>query len=58
MLGSDRACRVIETIVKLAQQLQLDTIAEGVEEQKQLADNTRMSCDRIYGFKLTSKVFG
>lgn len=53
MLGSDRAYRIIETIVKLAKQLQLSTIAEGVEEREQLDSLKQIGCNYAQGYLFT-----
>ncbi|WP_052055581.1 EAL domain-containing protein [Myxosarcina sp. GI1] len=50
MVDRDRAYRIIETIAKLAQQLQLTTIAEGVEEEQQLSLLKEIGCNYAQGY--------
>lgn len=48
--GSDRQLSTVRTIVLLAQQLGLRTVAEGVETLEQLADLRSIDCDLLQGF--------
>lgn len=52
--GSRRqqAAKVVRGIIDLAQALQLETIAEGIETQEQLEMLRAMGCDQVQGFLL------
>lgn len=52
MERNDSDYRIVENTVKLARALQIQTVAEGVEDQETLASITRMGCDRVQGFYL------
>ena len=52
MNRSDSDYRIVENTVKLARALQLQTVAEGVEDAATLAQVTRLGCDRVQGFYL------
>lgn len=49
---NDSDYRIVENTVKLARALQIQTVAEGVEDQEALTAVTRMGCDRVQGFYL------
>lgn len=50
MQRSDSDFRIVENTVKLARALQIQTVAEGVEDAATLALITRLGCDRVQGF--------
>lgn len=52
MERSDGDYRIVENTVKLARALQIQTVAEGVENADTLSAITRMGCDRVQGFYL------
>lgn len=47
---SERAGNILYTIIKLAKALHMDTVAEGVETQKQFEMLAGMGCDSIQGY--------
>lgn len=49
---NDSDYRIVENTVKLARALQIQTVAEGVEDQDTLVSVTRLGCDRVQGFYL------
>lgn len=50
-LDKDKSCRVIiETIISMAQHLNLQTVAEGVETEEQFTILETMGCDFFQGF--------
>ena len=49
---NDSDYRIVENTVKLARALQIQTVAEGVEDQDALSAVTRLGCDRVQGFYL------
>ena len=52
--GADGEGRtLVEAILRLARELQLATIAEGIELESQLAALTEMGCDSAQGFLLS-----
>lgn len=52
MERNDSNYRIVENTVKLARALQIQTVAEGAEDQETLTSITRMGCDRVQGFYL------
>ncbi len=46
----DSNYRIVENTVKLARALQIETVAEGVENQKTLNSLLRIGCNRVQGF--------
>lgn len=50
MTHSNSDLRIVENTVKLARALQIQTVAEGVEDAATLAHITRLGCDRLQGF--------
>lgn len=50
MHRSDSDFRIVENTVKLARALQIQTVAEGVEDAATLWEITRLGCDRVQGF--------
>lgn len=50
MLQSDRNHRIIETILMLARQIGLKTIAEGIETEEQLTHLKQLGCDLGQGY--------
>lgn len=52
MNKSDSDFRIVENTVKLARALQIETVAEGVEDAAILAQITRLGCDRVQGFHI------
>lgn len=44
--------RIVENTVKLARALQIETVAEGVENQQTLRSLVRLGCNRVQGFHL------
>lgn len=52
MLGQRRTMAIIDTIVKLGTALDLDIVAEGVEEMPQLQILRNMGCGHVQGFLL------
>ncbi|WP_461424832.1 EAL domain-containing protein [Ketobacter sp.] len=44
--------RIVENTVKLARALQIQTVAEGVENENTLGTVTRLGCDRVQGYYL------
>ena len=52
MSRTDSDYRIVENTVKLARALQIQTVAEGVEDQETLSAVTRLGCDRVQGFYL------
>lgn len=51
--GSDKNSSIVRTIVVLARQLGLRTVAEGVENEAQLAELRAANCDFLQGFMLS-----
>lgn len=50
-LGTDSAnARLVEAVVRMAQSLQLTVVAEGVENQSQLAVLSDLGCEYVQGF--------
>ena len=45
-----RANDVVEAIVGLAKKLNICTVAEGIEDEAQLAQLRRMGCDMVQGY--------
>jgi len=41
---------LVRSIIKLARDLELQTVAEGVEEARQLENLRRLGCDKVQGF--------
>ncbi len=41
---------IVQAIINLAKDLQMETIAEGVEEESQLEALRQMGCDQIQGY--------
>ncbi|BDA83796.1 GGDEF domain-containing protein [Aureimonas sp. SA4125] len=52
MLTGSRTLAIVETIVRLGQILDLDIIAEGVEEEEQLSLLSRIGCNSVQGYLL------
>ena len=52
MSRTDSDYRIVENTVKLARALQIQTVAEGVEDQETLSAVVRLGCDRVQGFFL------
>ena len=50
MNDSDSSKKYVEAIISLAHVLDLEVIAEGVEEQEQLETLRNIHCDHIQGF--------
>lgn len=50
MRKSDCDLRIVENTVKLARTLQLQTVAEGVEDAEMLAIVKALGCDRVQGY--------
>lgn len=50
MQRSNSDFRIVENTVKLARALQIQTVAEGVEDAATLAQITRLGCDRVQGY--------
>jgi EAL domain-containing protein (putative c-di-GMP-specific phosphodiesterase class I) len=48
--NSEGSLRIVETIIQLGRSLQLEVIAEGVEEQFQAQSLQRMGCHQAQGF--------
>lgn len=44
--------RIVENTIKLARALQIQTVAEGVENEHTLTAVTRLGCDRVQGYYL------
>lgn len=47
-----RTRAIVETIVRLGQSLGLDIIAEGVEDDAQLAELAKIGCNSVQGYLL------
>ena len=56
LTASPRAAATVEAVINLAEALDLLVVAEGVEEEEQLAALCRMGCDRIQGFLVSYPV--
>jgi diguanylate cyclase (GGDEF)-like protein/PAS domain S-box-containing protein len=54
--ASDRAMAAVEAVIRLAERLELDVVAEGVEETDQLEALCAMGCDGIQGFVIARPV--
>ncbi|WP_058557201.1 bifunctional diguanylate cyclase/phosphodiesterase [Thiohalocapsa sp. ML1] len=52
MVESDRDRRIVNVIVTLGREMGLDTIAEGIETDAQLAVLRQLGCHRVQGFGL------
>ncbi len=52
MLTRRRTMAIVETIVRLGQALDLDIVAEGVEDQEQLQALQAIGCGRVQGYLL------
>ncbi|MFT7560412.1 MAG: diguanylate cyclase (GGDEF)-like protein/PAS domain S-box-containing protein [Flavobacteriales bacterium] len=50
LLSSDSSARLVETIIKMAHNLGLTVIGEGVEEEEQMAFLKASSCDLVQGY--------
>jgi EAL domain-containing protein (putative c-di-GMP-specific phosphodiesterase class I) len=44
--------RIVENTLKLARALQIETVAEGVEDATTLDSITRLGCDRVQGYHI------
>ena len=53
---SDKASEITRTVVKLGQKLNVNVIAEGVEERVQLAMLRQWQCDQIQGFLFSKPI--
>lgn len=51
-VGRADGMRIVQTIIRLAQDLNMETVAEGVESQEQFDQLRRLGCDYIQGFML------
>jgi EAL domain-containing protein (putative c-di-GMP-specific phosphodiesterase class I) len=45
--------RIVQTIIRLARDLDMETVAEGVENQDQFEQLKKLGCDYIQGFMLS-----
>ena len=52
MLMRPRTRAIVKTIVRLGQSLGLDIIAEGVEDDAQLAELAKIGCNSVQGYLL------
>lgn len=52
MTESDSHLRIVENTVTLARTLKIQTVAEGVEDDKMLAAVSQLGCDRVQGYLL------
>ena len=52
MVGTERECIVVETVVQLARRLSLNVVAEGVEEPLHLAAAFAAGCHSVQGFEI------
>ena len=50
MVGDPQSAAIVRSVIDLAHNLKLGTVAEGVETEEQAALLRRASCDRIQGF--------
>jgi len=50
MESDPKVLAVVETILRLAKQLNLSTTAEGVEKESQARLLAQLGCDRLQGF--------
>jgi len=50
LADSDRAKVIIQSIIRMAHQLNIMTIAEGIEEERQIAFLRQINCDVVQGF--------
>lgn len=50
VIHSSKSKSLLETIILLAQKLQLSVVAEGIEEQKQLDQLIKYNCDFVQGY--------
>ena len=50
MIQSDVHMRIVNNVVKFAKELQLNIVAEGVEELEQYHVLERLGCDYIQGY--------
>jgi EAL domain-containing protein (putative c-di-GMP-specific phosphodiesterase class I) len=48
--GSEKSAALVHTLVQLGKMLDLETLAEGIEDQAQLEALQREQCDRGQGF--------
>jgi diguanylate cyclase (GGDEF)-like protein/PAS domain S-box-containing protein len=51
-VGSTDGMRIVQTIIRLAKDLRMETVAEGVENQEQIDQLQKLGCDYIQGFML------
>ena len=51
-VGPTDGMRIVQTIIRLAQDLRMETVAEGVENQEQIEQLQKLGCDYIQGFML------
>ena len=51
-VGRKDGMRIVQTIIRLAQDLDMETVAEGVEELEQIEQLKKFGCDYIQGFML------
>jgi diguanylate cyclase (GGDEF)-like protein/PAS domain S-box-containing protein len=51
-VGPTDGMRIVQTIIRLAQDLRMETVAEGVENQEQIDQLQKLGCDYIQGFML------
>jgi len=56
MKTGGKGAELIRTIVQMAKELGMDTIAEGVETEEQLQSLRNLRCDYVQGFKLSQPV--
>lgn len=50
MLGDRRTCRIVETMIDLAHDLELKVVAEGIEDEETLALLRDAGCDFVQGY--------
>ena len=50
MCDDDVTLAIVETVLSLGQKLRLDVVAEGVEQERELATLRRLGCDRVQGY--------
>src|SRR5262249_26142034 len=51
--SSPRADAMVDAVIRLADALDLSVVAEGVEQEAQIAALQRMHCDRMQGFAIS-----
>ena len=53
MSGDPQSAAIVRSVIDLARNLKLGTVAEGVESEEQLAFLRRASCDRVQGWAIS-----